>query len=1024
MAVGGQANTSWQSVRLPFNLVTFLLEQYFGQSCIQPQQQPRQRRLKGGIDANLVGYKHIHDRSPFAPDAAVGLVAETFSAALFDMHITADHPTKRHPSKRASCDRRAKREKTAIRLIITRAHLQSLLNVQDTSSEHADKINEAQKKLRGTENSLKRQQLPDDFSQRLQEFSGTFEPENRGSITMEVAPTQADPCLAKMAVDGEIDFIVSGDSDFSVYIGPNGPYGTADIMLMDLKLTTKKEQPIRSCRVYTGQKKAADLIEAILRPKLGYSPFDTDKENKEKDGRTPNYPIFSGVQDPMTRALMAMVVGCDACPGGVVGAGPKAASDLIAKHSGLSGDALHLALAEDISKMKGATVVERDAVLCLAKSMLYEKTNTGYIHDEPAVLEKYLEEFASPNTEVIDGPRIATCKGCSGISHPFLAAEGSFTCGSCEATLCQFCFMREADEEHLEGTRLLCLECMRGAISGMTEGEDEAEMRAFLAEKGQAVPARATYLQVLDLFEKAEAGEFDIFEDDIKNVKFPILATSALHPSQPDFERIKEVPVHEMERLIVDSNIPMAVVTDLLHILASLTRVEARKKGEKLTYRHVLPSNVIKMAENARVHTGERLCKRGLRHALDDGTPDILNAKLTLARHGSHVCIIIGHQILASMKSVLYTASSAITATEFLASECNCKAGCQNHGPSNLGKHRTICTHSMTEPVQLSQLMYKGMAMQVLVDFRRRVRREGVDSLEDASRQKQLRVDIILLIKATGQCPPALGADATILELLEDYAESTGRAKMSPGEPNPRDLGLLRDKAKYCRPEAKAEKAMKNENDGSMGEGNSTIPNIPKGTVTVEKYMAIGVADDGISFLFGQDEFKYLRSDAEKKEPIGFELRSFRGRTDDALQLDYSTRHQHRLEYANKLKSLLLQGTQKRGLGKSPPLANALKVTASKKRAASTNSNVPPTKKTRRGTKYCCVCGNNNLNSKIGRVPDYNVRPNDSYNAVRRYQHVLAAHRAQERKDPVEQEETALSLKNALSLNTNELENF
>jgi hypothetical protein len=36
----------------------------------------------------------------------------------------------------------------------------------------------------------------------------------------------------------------------------------------------------------------------------------------KRDGNTPSYPIFSSVKDPMVRALLAVVVGCDACPGG------------------------------------------------------------------------------------------------------------------------------------------------------------------------------------------------------------------------------------------------------------------------------------------------------------------------------------------------------------------------------------------------------------------------------------------------------------------------------------------------------------------------------------------------------------------------------------------------------------------------------------------------------------------------------------------------------------------------------------
>ena len=159
--------------------------------------------------------------------------------------------------------------------------------------------------------------------------------------------------------------------------------------------------------------------------------------------------------------------------------------------------------------------------------------------------------------------------------------------------------MSEVLDAFLEGWQLLCFDCVHASILGLTDGEDEAEIRAFLAKKGLAVPATATYMQVLSLFEKAGAGEFDMFDNDIRDVKFPVLLTSALHPSQPNFKRIKTVTVREMEKLFLDDKITIDVVVDLLHILASLTQLGERPIGKKLSYRHVLPSNIIQMAENA-----------------------------------------------------------------------------------------------------------------------------------------------------------------------------------------------------------------------------------------------------------------------------------------------------------------------------------------------------------------------------------------------------------------------------------------
>jgi hypothetical protein len=122
----------------------------------------------------------------------------------------------------------------------------------------------------------------------------------------------------------------------------------------------------------------------------------------------PKYPIFRGIEDPMVHALLAVLVGCDACPGGVKGKGPKAVHELIWKHSNLSGKQLQDELAKDISAMAGAFVNDPTAVLCIAKLLLYEMTHDGYIHDSPVELEEYLEDwmtFISPS--------------CFSLSHPF-----------------------------------------------------------------------------------------------------------------------------------------------------------------------------------------------------------------------------------------------------------------------------------------------------------------------------------------------------------------------------------------------------------------------------------------------------------------------------------------------------------------------------------------------------------------------------------------------------------------------------
>ena len=514
----------WKTVQLPFDMALQVVQNVSSKTreqklremtdadddiTINAATRPSRQRLKVVMDANLVGYKHLGNRSPFEPHTAVFHIAAAASDKLVDVEIGVDGPS-RHPSKRATCKRKADEAKASIELTIARASLQTLLSSQEVESEakHAEDIKNAQSRIVSLENQLKRR-FPPDFADKLQGNSDQYSPEGKGEISFFVAPTQADPCLAKIMVDENADAIISDDSDFAMYIGANG----VDIMIKEVRIKQNGD-PITSCRLCTGQESIANLIEAYLNPKLGHSPFAKSKDDKRIDGNIPKYPVFSGVKDPMVRALVGMIVGCDACPGGVEGSGPAVASELLQKHAGKTGAALHDALASDILKMKGCTIKEKDAIMCLAESILFETTyGGGYIHGtSPAVLGKFLEDFKSEGTEIIDGPAIESCKGCMGTSHSFLAAEGVYDCVECNAKLCRFCHMVENVAEVPNGQdRVLCLECMGDSVVG-GDGTDQQEMREFLSSKGVDVPVSATYMQVLKLFEDAESGALIILK--------------------------------------------------------------------------------------------------------------------------------------------------------------------------------------------------------------------------------------------------------------------------------------------------------------------------------------------------------------------------------------------------------------------------------------------------------------------------------------------------------------------------------
>jgi hypothetical protein len=109
-------------------------------------------------------------------------------------------------------------KKESIKLLETKDRLQSLLSNRRDEASPADVQTRSTNYKEQFVEVLSRQ-FPSDFTQKLKKLLTTTRRKNdRGKITMEVAPTQAHPCVANLAMDGDADAIISGDSDFSMFV--------------------------------------------------------------------------------------------------------------------------------------------------------------------------------------------------------------------------------------------------------------------------------------------------------------------------------------------------------------------------------------------------------------------------------------------------------------------------------------------------------------------------------------------------------------------------------------------------------------------------------------------------------------------------------------------------------------------------------------------------------------------------------------------------------------------------------------
>lgn len=74
-----------------------------------------------------------------------------------------------------------------------------------------------------------------------------------------VAPAQADPCVAKLIMDGDADSLVFNDGDFHMYIGTSG----RDLMMKGLTLSAREDK-VSTVMLQTSQKVVADQLEKFL----------------------------------------------------------------------------------------------------------------------------------------------------------------------------------------------------------------------------------------------------------------------------------------------------------------------------------------------------------------------------------------------------------------------------------------------------------------------------------------------------------------------------------------------------------------------------------------------------------------------------------------------------------------------------------------------------------------------------------------------------------------------------------------
>ena len=244
-------------------------------------------------------------------------------------------------------------------------------------------------------------------------------------------------------------------------------------MSTDANIPTDVGDECSVINVFTGRKlKIASTSKASMDGAISFLVPESQSRVQTLEATS---PMYEGVKSMKLRALISVILGGDACPGGVKDIGTKKLATKLAqvRDSGCVDEdkifdkLMEYAIEQSKPKPKKTSPPQfsKEVLATFVDAIIYQPTNEleadGTTKDQrkylmphpPKHLPKYLEEFKGEATIIDPGPTIMQCKGCrEHSSHTFLAAVTHHDCKRCQQTVCKLCSAKISDEEH-------CLPC-------------------------------------------------------------------------------------------------------------------------------------------------------------------------------------------------------------------------------------------------------------------------------------------------------------------------------------------------------------------------------------------------------------------------------------------------------------------------------------------------------------------------------------------------------------------------------------
>ena len=637
--------------------------------------------------------------------------------------------------------------------------------------------------------SSSRMTVPSDFMEQLDSAlveNGAYIADRKsgGYVSRQIikAEFEADYIMAYRYRKGLSNLVYSTDSDMSALCGPS----CISIRYFGEEKDKEKKKNKRKNDNETSS-------QALVYNISGGSNVIMQKMKTHVESTFPNnmitfeeakYPLLDNT-NPLTLGLTVVGLGCDVLPGGVSGVTAKGIWSEIEKKKkkGITQPGqIFKHLIKYYQEKDTTGMLQELDLLTLTQAFLYQpalefgkKEDSSaykYIFNKPNTLPTYLKMFLPPNVSVEEDEDevrdTIRCNGIQGInaSHDFLKAEGHFTCSSCQRCFCKFCgYSPKKDRDGKKSKKFsfihyqsmnddLCVDCYKERVflpfsSSLDDALNITEMKKFLKDNNQSIPADAKAYEIQEIFEMCKVDLSRKANID-ETVPYPLYESKSLDITEENNNKkrfgfgkvLHTFPLAEGGLFISDTHsISNAMVIPVINLMANIVRYNPNQK-KYTSYNSpvydVLPSIFIEFANGSRASSGFRLLKFCLRHAFDPKAFPIMEQNATLFIHGKdgEIGIVLENRIGASMKDVEYNVTLALTSNDLLASQCECQAGGEND-------ERVLCVHGLPLLYQLSMLMDDGLAEHLLVELCSRWNTDLEDEVEKQGKHNQIKKTLL-----------------------------------------------------------------------------------------------------------------------------------------------------------------------------------------------------------------------------------------------------------------------------------------